>query len=327
MSNQACPTRIDCPGTDSPFRNFSAEGPDPALFCVTAFFLDVPRLGECAGQFGCAVNVCSTVNRATAQVEADAAARLCVWTTFTTPGCDPEPEGIGPSMPPTDPPPPPVERVGSVVYFNGAQTCTVDCPDGLPFSYTVPAGRYSGRSPAEANAVAYSVACRQAAIHRLCLGEILTPCCADQPYFTTVVGSGSFRGVSDLWELISGALPDGLTFTPGSPSAFISGIPNAAGVYNFTVRLTLKTPGSAFDDFITKAYSILVVQITTTSLPAATSAPYSQTLTQSEGVNVQWSIVSGALPTGLTLDPDTGVISGTATVAGTFNFTVGLFSE
>ena len=54
-----------------------------------------------------------------------------------------------------------------------------------------------------------------------------------------------------------------------------------------------------------------------------TGTPYSQTLatTQSQGV-VTWSIISGSLPAGLSLNSSTGTISGNPTSAGAASFTV-----
>lgn len=65
--------------------------------------------------------------------------------------------------------------------------------------------------------------------------------------------------------------------------------------------------------------------VTTTSLPAATiGAAYSETLTATGGTApLDWDITTGALPGGLTLDPGTGIISGTpAADASTSGFTV-----
>jgi hypothetical protein len=63
--------------------------------------------------------------------------------------------------------------------------------------------------------------------------------------------------------------------------------------------------------------------ITTTTLPNGTvDTAYSQTLAASGTAPIAWTIDSGALPGGLSLNNSTGEISGTPTTAGTANFTV-----
>jgi hypothetical protein len=64
------------------------------------------------------------------------------------------------------------------------------------------------------------------------------------------------------------------------------------------------------------------VVVTTTAAPAATtSSSYSLTLEATGGSGAyRWSIVSGALPAGLTLNPTSGVISGTSSFVGTQDF-------
>jgi hypothetical protein len=77
----------------------------------------------------------------------------------------------------------------------------------------------------------------------------------------------------------------------------------------------------------TKALTLTVVAppaVSTTSLPNGTqNVAYSATLAATGGtVPYTWSITSGSLPTGLTLTPSTGAISGTPSGTGTSSFTV-----
>ena len=63
--------------------------------------------------------------------------------------------------------------------------------------------------------------------------------------------------------------------------------------------------------------------VTTETLPGGTEGEaYSQTLTAKGTAPITWSIASGTLPKGLSLNETTGVISGTPTAEGTAQFTV-----
>jgi hypothetical protein len=66
------------------------------------------------------------------------------------------------------------------------------------------------------------------------------------------------------------------------------------------------------------------VEVATNFLPDGTiGVPYSHSLTATGGLPpYAWSITSGVLPSGLSLNPTTGVISGNATTENTYNFTV-----
>jgi hypothetical protein len=66
-----------------------------------------------------------------------------------------------------------------------------------------------------------------------------------------------------------------------------------------------------------------VLAIGTTTLPAAVvNVAYSQALTVVGGISPYvWALTSGSLPAGLTIDPSSGLISGTPTMIGTSTFT------
>ncbi len=121
------------------------------------------------------------------------------------------------------------------------------------------------------------------------------------------------------WTTLSGTLPTGLALSSGG---VLSGTPTAAGTFNFTVQVTDSASATA-----TKAFAVTIgtsVSITTTSpLTGGTvGSAYSQTLAATGGTSpYTWTTLSGTLPTGLALSSG-GVLSGTPTAAGTFNFTV-----
>ncbi|MGY5808915.1 putative Ig domain-containing protein [Rhizobium sp. LEGMi198b] len=81
--------------------------------------------------------------------------------------------------------------------------------------------------------------------------------------------------------------------------------------------------GSSEPAIVSVTVSVPTVSVSPTSLPSGTIATaYSQTITASGGTApYTYAVTAGSLPAGLTLS-STGVLSGTATAAGTFNLTI-----
>ncbi len=146
------------------------------------------------------------------------------------------------------------------------------------------------------------------------------------------------------WSLLSNRLPQGMRL---SPSGSLSGAPSASGVYTFTLRATdsSDSPISA-----AQVYQLKIVpgnsggagtaantasaggevprepalQLVGLQLPdGQVSEAYSAPLTATGGLRpYAWTIASGSLPSGLTLDPARGQIQGAAAAMGTFSFVV-----
>ncbi|HRD48252.1 MAG TPA: Ig-like domain-containing protein [Candidatus Contendobacter sp.] len=92
------------------------------------------------------------------------------------------------------------------------------------------------------------------------------------------------------------------------------------GAASYTLKFTVPKPTDKPDDDTTTDS----LKISTTTLPGATAGTFYTALLEATGGKkpYTWSILSGALPGGLSLDPSTGVLSGTPNASGTSNFVV-----
>lgn len=137
-------------------------------------------------------------------------------------------------------------------------------------------------------------------------------------YSATLQASGGTSPLS--WSITAGNLPAGLSLD--RTTGVISGTPAASEKSTFTVEVADSSTQTA-----THQLSITIeppLAITTAALAEGTvNVPYSATVEAAYAtLPVTWSISSGALPTGLALDPGSGKVSGTPAVAGTSGFTV-----
>ncbi len=143
-------------------------------------------------------------------------------------------------------------------------------------------------------------------------------------YSQTVSASGGTAPYT--FSVSSGSLPTGLTLNASNGA--ISGTSSAAGTYNFSVRATDSSTGTGAPYSGTVSYTVTVgtptISVSPGTLPAgAIATPYNQTVTASGGTGpYTFSVTAGALAAGLSLNPSTGVISGTPTQSGPANFTV-----
>jgi len=142
-------------------------------------------------------------------------------------------------------------------------------------------------------------------------------------YSTTLTAAGGVLPYN--WTLTSGSLPSGLQLN--ASSGVISGTPTVTGTSPFTVQVTdAETPpvNASAPLSITVNSTLSQLTITTTSLPNGTqNSSYSATLAATGGVTpYTWSISSGTLPPGLTLNASTGAITGTPSGAGVSTFNV-----
>jgi uncharacterized repeat protein (TIGR03803 family) len=121
------------------------------------------------------------------------------------------------------------------------------------------------------------------------------------------------------FSLTAGALPGNIVLAPGGA---LSGTPTNSGTFPVTITATGSEGCSVSSNYVLNV-TCPAITVQPSFLSGTTRFfPYNQTLTASGGIAPRtFAITSGSLPLGVTLSP-AGVLSGTATNAGSFTFTV-----
>ncbi len=142
----------------------------------------------------------------------------------------------------------------------------------------------------------------------------------NSPYNAALTATGGVTPYT--WSVVSGNLPSGLTLN--SSTGVISGAPSGGGTTNFTVQVTDAQSNIAIQSLNVTITPAVPLSISTTSLPNGTAGQsYSAPITAIGGVYpYTWSVTAGRIPDGLTLNSNTGVLSGTPQNVGQSSFTV-----
>jgi hypothetical protein len=118
------------------------------------------------------------------------------------------------------------------------------------------------------------------------------------------------------WLVTGGALPPGITLTPGNGA--LAGTPTNAGTYSFAVMAVDHDGQTGVARTLTEVVAPPALVITTSTLPGGTvGSAYSGQLQATGGAGTHtWSVTAGTLAPGLSLAASTGAIAGTPTAVG-----------
>jgi len=136
------------------------------------------------------------------------------------------------------------------------------------------------------------------------------------------------------WSVARGSLPAGLSINTGS--GMVSGQPTTAGNYSFVIAVQDSSPvkesarSSSMSVQIASAAAPprapAALQISTSSLPnGQVGDAYQGSVVATGGTApYHWSVGTGSLPVGLSINSGSGMISGQPTTTGTYSFAIGV---
>jgi hypothetical protein len=136
-------------------------------------------------------------------------------------------------------------------------------------------------------------------------------------YSYTVAASGGTPPYT--WSLNGTSLPAGLTLNTSTGA--ISGTPTTTSAgYPFTIKLTDSGGQSSTANYSIQINSVVIINLTSPPVGAVSENYSSFNFTATGGLGVYtFSVVSGSLPPGLSLNTSTGAVTGTPTTAGTYS--------
>jgi hypothetical protein len=129
-------------------------------------------------------------------------------------------------------------------------------------------------------------------------------------------------GVSPyVWAMANGALPTGVSLN--TTTGALSGTPTATGDFTFVAQVT-DSQARAAQKVFTVTVNPLPLEIAISSLSTVVRGTnFNAQVTAIGGTQpYSWTISTGALPAGVSMNAASGVISGAPTAAGNFAFTV-----
>jgi CSLREA domain-containing protein/uncharacterized repeat protein (TIGR01451 family) len=139
--------------------------------------------------------------------------------------------------------------------------------------------------------------------------------------FTSTTFTATPAGTSYSFAVTGGALPPGLSLA--AATGVLSGTPTASGTFSFSITATGAAGGCTGSRSYTLSIACPAITLAPATLPPVTAGvSYNQTLSASPTGTYSFSLLTGNLPPGLSLDAQTGVLSGLATTTGSYSFSV-----
>lgn len=203
----------------------------------------------------------------------------------------------------------PTSIAGMNITASGSSLTLQGTPSATgTFSTTVTANGGAGTTPAVATA-------------SVSISPLTPPSWTDQTLAQTfTVGAFYSDGVSatnsPTYSISAGSLPSGISLNPSTGA--VTGTPTTSQSYSFTIR------AANSDGAVTASFSG-----STSAVPVWTDqtlAAFSQNRTYSDAVSATnsptYSITAGSLPVGISLNTNTGAVTGVPTGTGSYSFTI-----